>query len=99
MHADTAIYPNPAHVDSVPPADSTAKFWHSTEDADEATRVLFVLSSQAGSVLDLTLKLRMIDTEGAQSGPTGTGLTAGKCYFNLISTVYSPASGVNTFTP
>ncbi len=91
IHSDTAIGVRPGFVDSVPPADSSNRWW-SISGTDEG-ETLFKVSCPAGSVIDVTCTLRLIDDEAAVLGEAGTGgaSTVGTIYFNYLDSFSSKA--------
>jgi hypothetical protein len=74
----------PLHLSCKPPADTSNRLW-SINQQNEA-EVVFRISAPAGAIVDLQLKIRFQDNEGAQTAENGTGgaSTVGVIYLNYM---------------
>ncbi len=77
IHSDTSMGIEPIYIDTKPPKNSSAGWWKQQSGTDVATTI-FILTAPIGSVVDITLDLRMVDGTEAFAGKAGTGLTAGQ---------------------
>jgi len=98
LHSDTALGFRPAYVSSVPPVDSSDRWWSISGTSE--TDVLCKLSGPTGTIVDVDLSLRFADDEAAVAGESGTaaGSIAGTVYWNYLdgfaSKKLAPVGGV-----
>jgi len=84
-HSDTSMgMMRNAHIDTRPPNKASERLW-STNGQDE-NEVLFSISCPQYAIVDVTIVFRMIDSEGAIAGESGTGAgsVAGRIYLNYL---------------
>lgn len=80
--SDRGMGVRPAHVRTTPPSDSSNRWWSisGTSESD----ILFVLSIQANSVVDITLELRFVETESPTAGDIPAGAVIGQLYGDYL---------------
>jgi len=97
IKSDNAMGVLPAHIHTSPPVDSSSKWW-SISGSNES-EVLFVLTTDVSSVLDVVVLCSMIDDDAPIAGDAITGGTLGQLYFNyldgLVSGKFIPDGGVS----
>jgi len=78
--SDTSMGVRPAHIVAVPPPSSSNRWWSmsGTDESDD----LFILTTPNStySVVDVSVEIRIVETEAPTSGPTAAGATAGGLY-------------------
>ena len=81
IRSDTAVYPNSAHIQAKPPAESSSCWWYLNGSNESVS--IFRISAPAETILDLDVSLKFIDNEVATAGPAsgGTTFTAGTFYY------------------
>ncbi len=82
LHSDTGNSVNPAHINSVPPANSLAGYWYDVYGAAVPSSVMNVTKMNNGDVLRIVIKFTMYN---ATIPVTGTGGVAGQIQFNGLS--------------
>lgn len=82
--SDTTMGVRPAHVSSVPPAQSLARWWHAPGSDVDDTVTQFTISLPADSIVDVILDLRFVETEAPSSGDTTTGASLGQIYGDYL---------------
>ncbi len=98
IHSDTGSGVIPAHISTVPPMDSSDRWW-SISGSNES-EVLFVVGGGVGTVVDVLVTVRLADDEAAVAAENGTaaGATVGRVYFNYLdgfaSKLFAPLGGV-----
>jgi hypothetical protein len=86
--SDTSLGMAPAHVSTVPPANTASAFWQNTN----GSVALFTLAVPSGAVVDLTLDIVLVDTAGAFITSTNT-VTDGSFYIKPLDTVMNSYQG------
>jgi hypothetical protein len=85
--SDTGMGVLPAHVSSVPPANSSNRWWciSGTSESED----LFTLVLQPDCVIDVTLELRYVETETPVAGDIPAGASVGQLYGNYLDGIAS----------
>jgi len=80
--SDSAIGVSPAHIRSRPPPRSSCEWWSMSgqQEADDQ----FTLILPANSTIDVTMALRVVETEAPTSGDVPAGATVGQLYGNYL---------------
>ncbi len=82
--ADTSSGITPGFIDSRPPKESSASFWH---DNGATSETLFIVTAPTGSTVEVEMDLFFVDDTSAISGPATTGASLGTLYgSNLVGT-------------
>jgi len=87
--SDTSMGVRPAHIRSSPPPSSSNRWWSISGSSE--TDVLFSLVLPANCVIDVTLELRLVETEPPTAGDVPVGATVGKIYGDYLDGI---ASGI-----
>jgi len=80
--SDTTMGVRPAHVLSKPPARSSAQWW--SQSGQQETDVLFSMLLPANCVIDVSLDLRLVETEGTTAGDVPAGAGVGQLYGDYL---------------
>lgn len=96
IRSDVSMNLAPAHVYTLPPRDSSAKWWSISGSSE--SEILVYLTAPSGSIVDLRVNARVIDHEAATAAEAPAGGTAGQIVYNyldgLASGKMSPIGGV-----
>jgi hypothetical protein len=71
-----------AHVNTGPPADSSAAWWSIC--GSNETEQLVLLTAQAGTIFDVVLECRLMENEVPVAGDVPAGATPGKVYYDYL---------------
>jgi hypothetical protein len=87
----------PAVIATVPPPNTTAKFWHN----NTGTEQLFTLTYPTGTIFDLDLDLVLFDDEVGNNTYTPITGVSGQMYYlaldGFATNVLQPVSLITTF--
>lgn len=97
FHSDTTMGVSPAHIVTQPPANSSDRWW-SMSGQNEADN-LFGLSLPADSVVDVTLELRLVETEAPTAGDVPAGAALGQLYGDYLDGLSSGKLAPVGYTP
>jgi len=86
--SDTSLGMAPAHISTVPPANSAPAFWQNTN----GSVAMFTLTVPSGAVVDVTLDIVLVDTAGAFLTSTNT-VTDSYFYIKPLDTVMNSYQG------
>jgi hypothetical protein len=79
---DQSMGIRPAHIDTRPPPSSSDRWWSISGFLE--TDVLFVLTAPPNSIVDVTLEVRLVESEAPVSGDIPAGATVGQLYGNYL---------------
>jgi hypothetical protein len=76
--SDSSMGVRPAHISTCPPPSSFNQWWSMSGSLE--TDDLFVVTTSVGTVLDITVEIRLVESEAPTAGPVPAGATIGKVY-------------------
>jgi hypothetical protein len=76
--SDSSMGVRPAHISTCPPPSSSNQWWSMSGSLE--TDDLFVVITSVGTVLDITVEIRLVESEAPTAGPVPAGATIGKVY-------------------
>lgn len=85
--SDSTMGVSPAHFRTTPPASSSDRWW--SMSGQNETDDLFVLVLPVDCIIDVTVEVRVVETEAPTQGDNGTGLTLGQLYGDYLDGVAS----------
>jgi len=99
---DVTMGAHAGHIVSKPPRGSSADNWISQGGQWDTTDTIFSTNGSIGAVVDLWMDCVIVDSETQSAGPTTTGMTAGRLYYNYLdgrgSSNIQPFSSVRILT-
>jgi hypothetical protein len=78
LTSDSSMGVRPAHIRSSPPPSSSNRWWSLSGSLE--TDDLFILTTVAGTVLDIAAEIRLVEMEAPTAGPVPAGATIGQVY-------------------
>jgi hypothetical protein len=85
--SDFSMGVNPAHVRAMPPASSSNRWW--SMSGSQETDPLFSLSIPANTIIDITVELRLVESETPTAGDIPAGASLGQLYGNYLDGLVS----------
>lgn len=85
--SDTAMGVQPAHLFSTPPSSSSNRWWcmNGSLESDD----LFSITWPIGTIVDVVVALRLVETEAVTFGDVPAGATIGTFYGNYLDGIAS----------
>jgi hypothetical protein len=76
--SDSSMGVRPAHVHTSPPPTSSNQWW--SISGSQETDDLFVIVTSVGTVLDISVEIRLVESEAPTAGPIPAGASLGQAY-------------------
>jgi hypothetical protein len=76
--SDSSMGVRPAHISTRPPPSSSNQWWSMSGSLE--TDDLFVIVTSVGTVLDISVEIRLVESEAPTAGPVPAGASLGKVY-------------------